>query len=141
MIFIGGNMSIYEKLEKIDKLKQHKRKVDQLKEIKDTITLSLIQGCYAKSNVLKMPEGEPPGVEFKEDGPALQKKHFMKLLQSMEMSRHQWERERIYTELLNEVHEGDAKILLCLKDRNLATLFPTFTKELMKEAFPNLKIK
>jgi hypothetical protein len=57
------------------------------------------------------------------------------------MSRHQWERERIYTELLNEVHEGDAKILLCLKDRNLATLFPTFTKELMKEAFPNLKIK
>ena len=133
-------MSIYEKLEKIDKLKQHKRKVDQLKEIKDTITLSLIQGCYAKSNVLKMPEGEPPGVEFKEDGPSFEKKHFMKLLQSMEMSRHQWERERFYTELLNEVNEGDAKILLCVKDRNLETLFPTFTKELMKEAFPNLKI-
>ena len=133
-------MTIYEKLEKIDKLKQHKRKVDQLKEIKDVITVSLIQGCYAKSNVLKMPEGEPPGVEFKKDGPAFGKKHFAKLRQCLEYSRHQWERERFYTELLNTVNEGDAKILLCVKDRNLETLFPTFTRKLMKEAFPKLQI-
>jgi len=133
-------MSIYEKLKKIDELKQHKRKVDQLKEIKDTITLSLIQGCYAKSNVLKMPEGNPPDLELKEDGPAFERKHFDVLLKCLDMSRHQWERERIYTDLLKQVHEGDAKILLCVKDRNLHTLFPTFTKELMKEAFPNLKI-
>ena len=48
VIFTGNNImaTIYETLEKIDKLKQRKRKVDQLKEAGDFVMLTIIQGAY-----------------------------------------------------------------------------------------------
>ena len=54
------------------------------------------------------------------------------------MSRHQWDRERIYTQILESVSEDDAKILVAMKDKDMTTLYPTITKELVREAYPNL---
>ena len=51
--------TIYETLEKIDKLKQHKRKVDQLKDAGDFVVLTIIQGAYNKNINFNMPPGAP----------------------------------------------------------------------------------
>ena len=46
--------TLYEKLKKIDNLKQHKRKSDQLREVEDFTIRSIFQASYGKNIDFKM---------------------------------------------------------------------------------------
>ena len=131
--------TIYETLEKIDKLKQHKRKVDQLKEAGDFVLLTIIQGAYSKNIDLKMPPGAPPyetneGAEEKE----VTKKALGTMVRTiMDTNIIQWKREKIFTDFLKSINPQDAKLVIAMKDKDLTSVFPTINKELAQEAFPN----
>ena len=131
--------TIYETLEKIDKLKQRKRKVDQLKEAGDFVMLTIIQGAYNKNIKFNMPPGAPPyeineGAEEKE----ITKKSLGLMVQMvMDTNMVQWKREKIFTDFLKSINPQDAELVIAMKDKDLTSVFPTINKELAQEAFPN----
>ena len=130
--------TIYETLEKIDKLKQRKRKVDQLKEAGDFVMLTIIQGAYNKNIKFNMPPGAPPyeineGAEEKE----ITKKSLGLMVQMvMDTNMVQWKREKIFTDFLKSINPQDAELVIAMKDKDLTSVFPTINKELAQEAFP-----
>ena len=130
--------TIYETLEKIDKLKQHKRKVDQLKDAETFVVLSILQGAYNKNIQFKMPPGSPPfetneGAEDSE----INKNAFGAMINEvMNFKQQQWKREKIFTDFCKTINADDASLLIAMKDKDLTTVFPTITKSLAKEAFP-----
>lgn len=130
--------TLYETLEKIDKLKQHKRKVDQLKEAGDFTLKTILQGTYSNID-MKLPPGSPPFKENEDEDVAIVAREFHSVIQQVMNGRlKQWERETAFTKYLEKISVNDAKILLAMKDKNLTSLFPTLTKELAKEAFPQM---
>ena len=130
--------TINETLEKIDKLKQRKRKVDQLKEAGDFVMLTIIQGAYNKNIKFNMPPGAPPyeineGAEEKE----ITKKSLGLMVQMvMDTNMVQWKREKIFTDFLKSINPQDAELVIAMKDKDLTSVFPTINKELAQEAFP-----
>lgn len=130
--------TLYEKLEKIDKLKQHKRRVDQLKDTSDFVVKSVLQGTYTKSIDFKMPAGSPPlEVDNEKDDIEIIPREFNEMVKfCMNFKYKQWERETKFTNYLKRVSPNDAKVLVAMKDKNLATVFPTLTEEFIKEVFP-----
>ena len=131
--------TIYETLEKIDKLKQHKRKVDQLAALEDSfIELSILQGAYNKNINLKMPPGSPP-FETNEDAEEKEvtKKAFTFMIQQvLNTKQAQWKREKIFTDFCKSINPQDAELIIAMKDKDLTTIFPTLTRGLVKEALP-----
>ena len=128
--------TLYEKLKKIDDLKQHKRKIDQLREVEDFTIRSIFQASYGKNIDFKMPEGAPPYKE-NEEGSLPTHKEFHNCIQKiMNFNVHQWKREGYFIQLLEKVHKDDAPIFIAMKDKNITDVFPTFTREVLAEAFP-----
>jgi len=130
--------TLHETLAHIDSLNQKKRKIDQLQEAGDFVFKSIVQATYAKNINLKMPPGAPPFTK-NEEGRKIEDNDLRNIARNcLDMGRHQWDREKIFTDILNAVNEKDAEILIAMKDKDLTTVFPTFTRELLKEAFPEL---
>ena len=137
-------MTIYERLEKIDKLKQHKRKVDQLQEFSGDVKFvvkSIFQATYNHNVKCDMPEGSPPFTPNEKEDIEISKNHFHKaMIASMNRKQHQWKRERDYTKFLESISPKDAEIMIAMKDKKLTDVFPTFTRELCKEVYPEMKL-
>ena len=130
--------TIYETLEKIDKLKQRKRKVDQLKEAGDFVMLTIIQGAYSNNVKFNMPPGSPP-YETNEDAEEKEvtKKSLGYMVKTVMDTRIvQWKREKIFTDFLKSINPQDAELIIAMKDKDLTSVFPTINKELAQEAFP-----
>lgn len=128
--------TLYEKLSKIDKLKQHKRKIDQLREVEDFTIRSIFMAAYGKHINLKMPEGAPP-YKPNENGKLLSHERFNKVIKAiMNFKEHQWKREKVFIDLLEYVHEDDAPIFIAMKDKNITEIFPSLTRDVMAEAYP-----
>ena len=128
--------SVYETLEKIDNLKQHKRKIDQLKEAYSLPLRTILQGSFNQKINMKMPEGAPPYMPNQEA--ELSDKPYGKLKRVMNFSLHQWERERAFINMLQSVPPQDATLLVAMKDKKLTEIFPTINKELVQEVWPEL---
>ena len=128
--------SVYETLEKIDKLKQHKRKIDQLKEAYSLPLRTILQGSFNQKINMKMPEGEPPYTPNEEA--ELSDKPYQNLKNIMNFKLHQWKREKIFIDMLQSVPHKDAPLLIAMKDKKLTEIFPTINKELVQEVWPEL---
>tara|TARA_Y100000004_G_scaffold95278_1_gene106742 strand:- start:245 stop:661 length:417 start_codon:yes stop_codon:yes gene_type:complete len=133
--------NIYNVLEQVDKLKQHKRKVDLLKAHDNFSFKTIFMGNFADHIDLQMPEGEPPftprELEEKVTDERLEK-IVWKFKNCNDKSEHQWAREKVFINMLEAVHPDDAKVFIAVKDKNLTKLFPTITKELVKEAYTDI---
>jgi hypothetical protein len=128
--------TLYEKLKKIDDLKQHKRKIDQLREVEDFTIRSIFMAAYGKHIDLKMPKGSPPYTK-NEEGKLPSHQEFNDIIKKMmNFNDKQYMREKYFIDLLNKVHEDDAPVFIAMKDKNITEVFPSFTRELMAEAYP-----
>ncbi len=128
--------TLYEKLKKIDDLKQHKRKIDQLRQVEDFTIRSIFMAAYGKHIDLKMPKGAPPYTK-NEEGSLPSHQEFNDIIKKMmNFNDKQYMREKYFIDLLNKVHEDDAPIFIAMKDKNITEVFPSFTRDLMAEAYP-----
>jgi len=128
--------TLYEKLKKIDDLKQHKRKIDQLRQVEDFTIRSIFMAAYGKHIDLKMPKGAPPYTK-NEEGSLPSHQEFNDIIKRMmNFKDKQYMREKYFIDLLNKVHEDDAPIFIAMKDKNITEVFPSFTRDLMAEAYP-----
>ena len=124
-------------LSKIDKLKQHKRKVELLEKEGDFVIKTVLQCCYTDAVDFKMPEGPPPYKPNENEVP-ITDMIIKQLPKCLNFQEHQWARERKYTQLLEHVSEKDSLVFIAMKDKTLTDLYPSITRELVKEVFPKL---
>ena len=129
--------TLHSMFTKVDKLKQHKRKVDLIKEYRKNFAfITVIQGNFDNNIRLPFPPGAPP-YEPKEDPVELNVAKF-RFQPCFDKSKHQWGRERYFISILENVDAKDAEIIIAMKDKKLTELYPTITKELIQEAMPGL---
>ena len=109
-----------------------------MKEAEDFVLLSILQGAYNKNIHFKLPPGSPP-FEMNENAEEkeITKKAFLFMTKNvMNFSLIQWKREKLFTDFIKSINSDDAKLVVAMKDKDLTTIFPTITRELVKEAFP-----
>ena len=132
--------TLYEKLKKIDDLKQHKRKIDQLREVEDFTIRSIFMAAYGKHIDFKMPTGAPP-YKPNEEGELPSHQEFNDIIKKiMNFNDKQYMREKYFIDLLNKIHEDDVQIFVAMKDKKITDVFPSFTREVMAEAIPKFVI-
>jgi hypothetical protein len=128
--------TLYQKLKKIDDLKQHKRKIDQLREVEDFTIRSIFMAAFGKHIDFKMPPGAPP-YKPNEEGKLPSHKEFNDIIKRiMNFKDKQYMREKYFIDLLNRVHEDDVQIFVAMKDKTITEVFPSFTRDIMAEAYP-----
>ena len=100
---------------------------------------SIFQANYTKGIDFKMPEGAPPYTPNENEEKSLDSKAFNDYIKkSMNFRDKQYVREQHFINLLQDVAPKDAELLVAMKDKKVTDIFPTLTKELIKEAFPKL---
>ena len=128
--------SLYEILEKVNNFKQHKRKVEFLKNSYGESIRTILMGNFNESINFKMPEGAPP-YEPNEEAEHTEEA-YDRIPHIMNYNAHQWAREKILIELLQNVPPNDAKLVVAMKDKKLESIFPNITKEFVNEVWPEL---
>lgn len=132
-------ITLHSMLTKINKLKQHKRKVDLVKEYKSNFAFrTVLQGNFVDNIKFPFPPGPPPYIPKPEKESVELNPKLFNFARCFDRSEHQWQRERYFTSILENVDAKDAKIIIAMKDKKLTELYPTITKELIKEAIPGL---
>ena len=131
--------TVYERLKKIDGLKQYKRKVDQLAEGNNYVMRTILQLNFDKNIDLGFPEGAPPYKQNTEKFEDTDKKVISNFGAVMQKGDHQWAREKVFIDILEALNYNDSELICKCKDKKLEEVFPTITKELVSEAIPQLK--
>lgn len=142
-IFIVTNLLVPEILTRASKLKTKKEKIEFLQKNKCPALLDIIRINFDDDIVSLLPEGCPP---FKKDdapeGYSYSTLHrnfnkftyFFKGGAGTDML--PAKRELMFINLLESVHHSEADLLVLAKDKKMK--YRGITKELCKEAFPNL---
>ena len=129
--------TLHSMFNKVNKLKQHKRKVDLIKEYRKNFAFTtILQGNFDNNIKLPFPPGPPP-YEAKEDPVELNVNAF-RFQRCFDKNEHMWAREKYFISILENIDAKDAEIVIAMKDKKLTELYPTITKELIQEAMPGL---
>ena len=136
--------TLHQALSEVEKYKQHKRKVTALKDAGKLFpVLTVLQGAYDKRINFNMPKGLPPMPEREEAierVEVMHDKHYKNFAYFVNKQIHQWEREKAFTTLLETIPEEDVDVIVAMKDKDLTTVFPSLTREFVKEALPQLNL-
>lgn len=132
-------ISTYEVLEKIGKLRRTKEKVDALRANDSYIIRVILQGVFDESVKWLLPEGDPPytpnelvdqeGILINEARKIL---YFVEGFHDLPNAK----REQMFIELLEQVDPKDAILLCAVKEKKLP--FRGITIQHVKEAFPGM---
>lgn len=140
-------LMVHEVLEKAGEASTKKEKIEILQKYNSLALRDVLKGSYDDAVVFILPEGTPP---YKEDNaPA---GYTMSSLQHQTKKFRYFikggpgenlpamKRERMFIEILESVHPGEAKLVLLMKDKKLAGTYKGVTKNLVKEIWPRLII-
>lgn len=133
-------LSLYERLEKIGKLRKTQQKVDALKA-QDCIQLRIIlQGAFDPNVEWLLPPGTPPYTPNElVDQQHILLKECEKLtyfIKGFHENLPQMKREMMFIELLERVDPKDALLLCAIKEKKMP--FPGITIEHIREGLPGL---
>ena len=132
----------FEILEKVSKAKTKKDKIKLLQAQNDNWALKdVLRGSFDDVVIWNLPEGKPPYEPAPEDShPSNWTQHNKKLSYFInggsggQMKNYQ--REKIFLDILESIHPKDAELLVGMINKKLP--IKGITKALVKEAFPNL---
>ena len=127
-------------LQLIEDADSEKKKVKILKKNDNFVLRTILQGNFNDNIKFDMPDGMPPLKELDEDTKVinLDDNLMKKICQSCDKRNHQWKRERIFTECINNLNEEERDIIIAMKDKTISELYPSITYELVKEAYPKI---
>lgn len=133
---------IYEVLDAVGKAKTKKEKVELLQQNESWALKDILRGTYDDAIQWLLPEGKPPFTPAGKHVPSnlirqnTQFKHFVKGGSGESMLKAK--REKIYITLLESIHPQDAELVISMVSKQS---IKGITKEVVKEAFPNLIAK
>ena len=127
-------------LQLIEDADSENKKVKILKKNDNFVLRTILQGNFNDNIKFDMPDGTPPLKELDEDTKVinLDDNLMKKICQSCDKRNHQWKRERIFTECINNLNEEERDIIIAMKDKTISELYPSITYELVKEAYPKI---
>lgn len=134
-------MLIHEVIENVSKKKTKDEKIELLKQHESWALKDVLRGTYDSSIEWNMPKGNPPFTKNQEhNAPSnllrenTKFKYFVKGGPGDKMPK--FKREKIFIGLLESIHPKDAEIVVGMINKSLPV--KGITKNLVKEAFPNL---
>ena len=103
-------------LQLIEDADSEKKKVKILKKNDNFVLRTILQGNFNDNIKFDMPDGTPPLKELDEDTKVinLDDNLMKKICQSCDKRNHQWKRERIFTECINNLNEEERDIIIAM---------------------------
>jgi hypothetical protein len=134
-------MLIHEIIENVSKKKTKEEKIELLKQHESWALKDVLRGAYDSSIEWNMPKGNPPFTKNQDhNAPSnllrenTKFKYFVKGGPGDKMPK--FKREKIFIGLLESIHPKDAELVVGMINKSLPV--KGITKNLVKEAFPNL---
>ena len=136
-------MTVHEILAKAGEAPTRVDKVEVLREYNTLALRDVLKGAYDDAVEFILPKGEPPFSPANEAAPPTslhrqtkQFKYFVRggpgeKLPAVKV-------EMMFVKLLEGVHPEDAKLVITMKEKDLAGKYKGITKKLVEEAFPGL---
>lgn len=136
-------MTVHEILTKAADAPTRVEKVEVLREYNTLALRDVLKGAYDDAVEFILPKGEPPFSEANEEAPPTslhrqtkQFKYFVRggpgeKLPAVKV-------EMMFVKLLEGIHPEDAKLVISMKEKDLAGKYKGITKKLVEEAFPGL---
>ena len=134
---------IHEVLQKVSNAKRKEEKIQLLKEYNTPALRSILIANFDDSVISLLPEGDPPfTVNDAPEGTEHTKLehehrvlyHFFKGGSNISNMK----REQLFVQLLEGLCEGEAKVVLLMKDKKIGKRYK-ITKNAVAEAFPQIK--
>lgn len=134
---------IHEVLQKVSNAKRKDEKIELLKEYNTPALRSILIANFDDSVISLLPEGDPPfTVNDAPEGTEHTKLehehrvlyHFFKGGSNISNMK----REQLFVQLLEGLCEGEAKVVLLMKDKKIGKRYK-ITKNAVAEAFPQIK--
>lgn len=134
---------IHEVLQKVSNAKRKDEKIELLKEYNTPALRSILIANFDDSVISLLPEGDPPfNVNDAPEGTEHTKLehehrvlyHFFKGGSNISNMK----REQLFVQLLEGLCEGEAKVVLLMKDKKIGKRYK-ITKNAVAEAFPQIK--
>ena len=135
----------FEILDKVSKAKTKKEKIQLLREQDNNWALKdILRGSYDDRVQWILPSGKAPYEPAPEDThPSNWTQHNQKLANFVKGGPGEkmkaYQREKIFLDILESVHPGDAELLVQMINKKLEV--KGITKKLVQEAYPNLILK
>lgn len=138
--------TLHEIFTEVGKAPTREDKIDVLRSYNELYVRDVLKGAYDDSIQFILPKGEPPYEKAPEKNPPAhlkrmtkQFKYFVKggpgeNLPSLKV-------ESMFIRVLESIHPDDAKLVILMKDKDLAGKYKGLTKKLASEAFPGLIAK
>ena len=134
-----SELTIIEILKLIDEADSEKRKIKLLKKNDNFVLRTILQGNFSEQIKFDMPKGSPPLEETKEEEiVSLDDKIIKQICKSCDKRQHQWRRERVFANAIQNLSEEEKDIIIAMKDKTINELYPSITYELVKEAYPKI---
>lgn len=139
------NLMVHEVLDKVAQAPTRKEKIELLQRYNTLGLRDILKGSFDDSISFILPPGRPPFEE--DDAPA---GYTISSLQNQTKKLRYMckggpgetlpavRRERMFIEILESIHPGEAELVILMKDKKLTGKYKGLTKKLVSEAFPKL---
>ena len=137
----SNSLLFSEILDKVHKAKTKEAKVEILKKFDNQSLRMVIKSSFDPKIVWELPEGDVP---FKpNDAPAgtehtrlaSEAKKLYHYIKGADNDTPKYKKELMFVQLLEGLHETEAKLILNAKDKKLHQVYKGLSKEVVKEAF------
>lgn len=131
--------SVSKLLSKINELKKKEDRIEALKQNNNVVMRSILHGMFDPRVKFLLPEGNPPFKPNKFDEPKalhMEVPRFYLLAEGGNPNLKPQRREQIFIQMLENVSEDDAHLLIAMKDKK--SPYKGITKEVVMAAFPGL---
>lgn len=132
--------TLYNILKECAEQKTKKERILKLQELGSPVVQLLLKYAFDPNIKFLLPEGNPPykPCEYLDQEGRLysEAKKLYLFVEGGNEHLTKLRRESLFIQLIESVDKNDAELLCCIKDKK--TPFKTLTKDIVKEAFPNL---
>lgn len=139
------NLMIHEVLEKVAEAPTRKEKSEVLLKYNCLALRDILRGAFDDVIEFILPEGRPPFEE--DDAPhgytrsslhhqTKKFRYFVKGGPGEQLN--PVRRERMFIEILEGIHPGEAELVILMKDKKLTGVYKGLTKKLVQDTWPNL---
>jgi len=135
---------VYEIFELVSKANTKEEKIRLLQKYRSSTLKLVLSHAFDDKIIYKLPEGLPPykpnkfPAGYADQSLYTETRRLGYLWINPPVGITKLKLEMLFIELLENLHQDDARILLAMKDKTLSSLYPSITPELVREAFPDL---
>ena len=138
---MANKLVISEFLTKLGKIRSAAKKKEFLQQNESRQLKTFLKGAFDKSLVFNLPKGVPPYTSNKESSKnfgdvSSEFRYFAKGYEGDRLTA--GERESKFITVLESVSPEEAKLIVMMKDKQLAGKYKGVTKKLVSDAFPKL---